>query len=154
MNKTIFQTSALALAAAALAGCTTYVGKRLPADGKLATTDITGLPFNLTKPQYSVDIAPDANDATKAVYTLKSTDVTDSTQRYTLALDPALLVDGTFEFTYGDQGNITSATATSTSRVIATLEAAVSFAINRAAFMPLPETSPSAKAIVPSGRSK
>jgi hypothetical protein len=87
----------------------------------------------MTRPEFSVDIAPDANDATKAVYTLKSSDVPDPTQRYTIALDPALLVDGTLDLTFGEQGNLTGATATSTSRVVATLEAVVSFAISRAA---------------------
>lgn len=124
---------ALVIGATAMAGCTTYVGHKLPPDGALPTGKTSGIPFVMTRPEYSVDIAPDANDPTKAVYTLKSKDVPDPTQRYTIALDPALFVDGTLDLAFGELGNITSATATTTSRVVATIESVVSFAINKAA---------------------
>lgn len=134
MRKSFERAFALALSLAALTGCTTtYVGHKLPSNGALPAGQPSGVPFVMTRPEFSVDIAPDSTDPTKAVYTLKSSDVPDPTQRYTIALDPALLVDGTFELTFGEQGNLTGATATSTSRVVATLESVVSFAINKAA---------------------
>ncbi|ATE80472.1 hypothetical protein [Pseudomonas frederiksbergensis] len=117
----------------ALVGCTTYTGHKLPPSGQLPEHKVSGIPFVMTKPVFSVDIAPDANDPTKPVYTLRSSDVPDSTQRYTIALDPALLVDGTYELTFGDQGNLSSATSTSTSRVVATLESVISYTIDKAA---------------------
>lgn len=123
-----------ALSVSALAGCTTtYVGQKLPPDGRLPEGASSGIPYVMTRPEFSIDIAADATDPTKAVYTLKSKDVPDRNHRYTIALDPALLVDGTLDLTLGELGNLTSATATTTSRVIATLEALVSFANNRAA---------------------
>lgn len=119
---------------ASISGCTTtYVGHKLPPNGQLPAGTSTGIPFVMTKPEYSVDIAADASDPAQAVYTLKATDVPDAAQRYTIALDPALLVDGTFDYTFGEQGNLTGASATSTSRVVATLESAVTFAIKTAA---------------------
>ena len=52
-----------------LAGCTTtYVGQKLDPDGKL--TKPGGVPFVLTKPEYTVAVTADAGDATKPVYTL------------------------------------------------------------------------------------
>lgn len=121
-------------AAAALSGCAThYVGRKLPADGTMASGTKTGIPYTMTKPEFSVDIAPDATDPTKAVYTLKLQDVPDPRHRYTIALDPALLVDGTFEVTLSEQGSLSSATATTSSRVVATLESVVGFVINKAA---------------------
>lgn len=134
MNAAYRATLSLTLAASALAGCTTtYVGHKLSTDGKLPPDSVSGIPYVMTRPEYSVDIAPDVNDPTKAVYTLNAKDVPDSKQRYTIALDPALLVDGSFDLTFGELGNLTSATSTTTSRVIATLESVVSFAISRAA---------------------
>jgi hypothetical protein len=124
---------AIALCLGMLGGCTTYVGHKLPASGQLPEGKPSGVPFVMTKPEFSVDIAADVNDPTKPVYTLKSADVPDPTQRYSIALDPALLVDGTFDLTFGEQGNIAGATAATTSRVVATLESLVSFAINQAA---------------------
>lgn len=132
MNTSVARLLFGALGIGALAGCaTTYVGQKLPPDGQLTKDAVTGIPFVMTRPEFSVDIAPDASDATKAVYTLKQKDVPDRNHRYTIALDPALLVDGALDLTFGELGNLTGATATSTSRVIATLESAVSFVINR-----------------------
>ncbi len=110
-------------------GCTTYVGHKLPDDGSLPAGS-TGIPFMMTRPEYSVDVTPDPSDATKAVYTLSETDVPDATQRYSVRLDPALLVDGTFDFTFGDNGNLTTSTTTTTSRVVATLQAAIGAVID------------------------
>ena len=116
----------------ALAGCTTYVGHKLPASGALPENS-TGVPFMMTRPEYSVDITADPTDATKAVYTLNETDVPDSTRRFSLRLDPSLLVDGSFDFAFDENGNISKSTTTSTSRVVATLQSVVGFAINVAA---------------------
>jgi hypothetical protein len=127
---------ALVLSIAVLSGCTTtYVGHKLPVDGALPTDKPSGIPFMMTKPVYTVDIAGDANDPSKPVYTLKATDVPDPTQRYTIALDPALLVDGTYELNFGTLGNVTSAVGQSVSRVVATIESMASFAVNRSAFL-------------------
>ena len=123
---------ALAVSLASLAACTTYVGQKTSSDGALPPGS-TGIPFVMTRPEYSVDIAPDADDPTKPVYTLKKTDVPDATQRYTIALDPALLVDGTFDVSFGENGNLTDAVATTTSTVVATIQSLVQLSIKSAA---------------------
>ncbi len=116
----------------ALSGCTTYVAHKLPTDGTLKKDMVSGVPYVMTRPEYTVDIASDATDPTKAVYSLKQKDVPDPTQRYTIALSPALFVDGALDLTFGELGNLTSATATTTSRVVATIETAASVASNLA----------------------
>lgn len=112
----------------ALAGCTTtYVGQKIGADGALAKKG--GVPFTMTKPEYAVSIAPDPADVTKAVYTLTAQDVPDASQRFTLALDPALFVNGKLELDFGDNGNLTSSTATTTTRIIDTFASLIGLAL-------------------------
>ena len=102
-----------------LAGCTTtYVGQKLDPDGKL--TKPGGVPFVLTKPGYTVAVTADAGDATKPVYTLTVQYVPDATQRFTVALDPALFVNGKLDLDLGSSGNLTGAAATTSTRVIDT----------------------------------
>jgi len=113
-----------------LAGCTTYVGHKLPASGELPA-GATGLPYTMTRPEYIVDITPDAEDPSKPVFTLKQTNVPDPSQRYTLALDPTLLANGKIDLTFGDGGNITDSTSTVTSQVVATIKAVASFAVDQ-----------------------
>lgn len=117
---------------ASLTACTTYVGQKTAPDGALPPGS-TGIPFVMTRPEYAVDIAPDANDPTKPVYTLKQTDVPDSNQRYTIALDPALFIDGTFDLSFGENGNLTDAIATTSSTVVATIQSLVQLSIKAAA---------------------
>lgn len=113
-----------------LAGCTTYVGHKLPASGELPA-GATGLPYTMTRPEYIVDITPDAEDPSKPVFTLKQTNVPDPGQRYTLALDPTLLANGKIDLTFGDGGNITDSTSTVTSQVVATIKAVAGFAVDQ-----------------------
>jgi hypothetical protein len=113
-----------------LAGCTTYVGHKLPASGELPA-GATGLPYTMTRPEYSVDITPDAEDPSKPVFTLKQTNVPDAGQRYTLSLDPSLLANGKIDLTFGDGGNITESASTVTSQVVATIKAVAGFAVDQ-----------------------
>jgi hypothetical protein len=133
MDKSNGRAVCIALLLLTIGGCTSYKGHKLPENGALPKDKTTGIPFVMTKPMYSVDITADASDATKPIYTLRSIDVPDATQRYTIALDPALLVDGTYDLSFGEQGNIISASATNNSRVVATLDSFVSASIDLAA---------------------
>ncbi|MBK7278263.1 MAG: hypothetical protein IPN37_18205 [Betaproteobacteria bacterium] len=111
-----------------LAGCTTtYVGQKLDPDGKL--TKPGGVPFVLTKPEYTVAVTADAGDATKPVYTLTVQYVPDATQRFTVALDPALFVNGKLDLDLGSSGNLTGAAATTSTRVIDTFGSLVGLAL-------------------------
>lgn len=115
----------IAAALLALGGCTTtYVGQKIGADGALAKAS-GGVPFTMTKPEYFVSIAPDAADGTKAVYTLTAQYVPDATQRFTLALDPALFVNGKLELDFGENGNLTGSTSTTATRVVDTFGALI-----------------------------
>lgn len=131
-----FMAPALAALMWSICGCTTYVGQKMGADGALPKQD-AGVPFVMTKPQYKVDITADANDPTKAIYTITADDVPDATQRFTIALDPALFVDGKFDLDFGTNGNLTGATATTTSRLVDTFASfiAVALKVKSAAFL-------------------
>lgn len=125
-KRTTASLSALALSLLALAGCnTTYVGHKLPPDGSQPTGD-TGVPHNLTRHEFSLKRAADANDATKAVFTLQRTSVPDPNQRYSLALAPGFLTDGTMTYNFGGVGNLGSTEASTASQVVATIKAVAS----------------------------
>ena len=118
----------IAAALFALGGCTTtYVGQKIGADGAL--TKQGGVPFTMTKPEYVVSIAPDPVDGTKGVYTLTAQDVPDASQRFTLALDPALFVNGKLDLDFGNNGNLTGAASTTSSRIIDTFGSIVGLAL-------------------------
>ena len=120
--------AAVHAAALALGGCTTtYTGQKIGPDGALAKAG--GVPFVMTKPEYTLNITADPTDATKPVHTLTVAYVPDATQRFTLALDPALLVNGKLELDFGSSGNLTGAAATTTTRVVETFGALVQLAI-------------------------
>ncbi|AYQ26560.1 hypothetical protein DT070_00010 [Polaromonas sp. SP1] len=93
---------------------------------------MTGIPYTMTKPEYTVDVTPDSEDPSKEVYTLHKIDVPDPNQRYTIALDPALFTDGKFTLKLGDNGNLTDANAVMSSRVVATIKAVGTLALNSA----------------------
>jgi len=106
-----------------LCGCTTYVGQKIGPDGALSKTG--GVPFVMTKPEYTVNVTADAKDATKPLYTLNVQYVPDATQRFTLALDPALFVNGKLDLDFGGHGNLTGAGATTATRIVDTFGAFV-----------------------------
>lgn len=68
-------------------------------------------------------------DATKPVYTLTVQYVPDATQRFTVALDPALFVNGKLDLDLGSSGNLTGAAATTSTRVIDTFGSLVGLAL-------------------------
>lgn len=120
----------LAALALALQACsTTYVGHKLPPDGRQPAGD-TGVPYTLTRHDFTLKIAPDPEDATKPVYTLARTSVPDPNQRYSLALSPGFLTDGTMTYNFGALGNLGNAEASTTSQVVATIKAVAGFAVN------------------------
>lgn len=112
-----------------VSGCSTYQGHKISSDGKLPD-EKTGIPFQMTKPEYALNITPSAGDATVPNYTVVATHVPDSENRYSLALDPALFADSTFLMKFGAYGNLSQNTGGTTSRVVATLAAASGFAVD------------------------
>jgi hypothetical protein len=132
MNPRRYWTCATPLAALFLfCGCTTtYVGQKIGPDGALSKSG--GVPFVMSKPEYTVSITPNA-DGTKATYALDVSYVPDSTQRFTLALDPALFVSGKLDLEFATNGTLSSATSATTSRVVETFSALVSLAARFAA---------------------
>ena len=131
LNRRLLATFGLC-GALSLSACSTYVGHKLAADGTLPP-DSRGVPFVMTKQEFTLKVAPDAQDETVPVYTIEKKSVPDRNQRYSITLDPALLVDGEFNLSFGADGNITDAVATTTSQVVATIKALASFLAERAA---------------------
>lgn len=129
--KTSFLRLSVVAAVAGLAACTNYGGHKLGPDGVLPP-GVTGIPYTMTKPEYTVDVAADSEDPSKAVYTLSKTDVPDPNQRYTIALDPALFADSKFTVRLGDNGNLTEANSVVTSRVVTTIKTVGVVALNHA----------------------
>ena len=114
---------------ALLCGCTTtYVGQKMDVNGKLPKAG-SGVPFTMSKPQYKLNIAADPNEPTREVYTLVAEDVPDATLKFTIALDPAIWVDGKFDLDIGDAGNLAGATSTTNSRIVDTFSALVSLGL-------------------------
>lgn len=112
-----------------VSGCSTYRGHKIGSDGKLPN-EKTGIPFQMTKPEYTLNIMPSPNDATVPNYTVVATHVPDPENRYSLALDPASFADSTFLMKFGAYGNLLQNTGGTTSRVVATLTAASGFAVD------------------------
>lgn len=108
---------------------TTYVGHKLPPNGSQPEGD-TGVPYTLTRHEFTLNIAPNPEDATKPVYTLARTNVPDPNQRYSLALSPGFLTDGTMTYSFGALGNLGTTEAVTTSQVVATSKAIAGFAVN------------------------
>lgn len=124
----------------AISGCTTtYVGQKVEPNGKLAQPS-GGVPFVMTRPEYTLNIAADTTEPTKAVYTLAAAYVPDASQRFTIALDPGLFVNGKFDLDFGDNGNLTGATSTTTSKVIETFGSFVGAAIKVSALLDAGDT--------------
>ncbi len=130
-RRTTISLAALALALAlALQACSTkYVGHKLAPDGSLQGGD-TGVPYSLTRHEFTLKIAADPADANKPVYTLQRTSVPDPNQRYSLALAPGFLTDGTMTYNFGAAGNLGNAESSTTSQVVATIKAVVGLAAN------------------------
>lgn len=103
--------------------CSSYRGHKIASDGTLPANENTGVPFQMTRPEYTLNVAPSAADATVATYTLIATHVPDPDNRYTLALDPAIFADSTFLMNFGKFGNIAQNTSGISSRVAATITA-------------------------------
>ena len=128
--RAIRTTLGLAALALVLQACsTTYVGHKLPADGSQPAGD-TGVPHTLTRHEFTLKIAADAEDATKPVFTLQRTSVPDPNQRYSLALAPGFLTDGTMTYNFGTTGNLSNTEASTTSQVVATIKSIAGFAAN------------------------
>lgn len=111
-----------------LSACSSYQGNKLDQSGTYSDK-VRGIPFQMTKPVFSVNITPNAVDATKADYTLSYDHVADANHRYTIALDPAFLTDGNFEFNFGPHGNLSNGNAALTSRTVAVMEAVAATAL-------------------------
>lgn len=119
----------------ATSGCTTtYVGQKIEPNGKLARPS-GGVPFVMTRPEYTLNIAADTTEPTKAVHTLVVTYVPDVSQRFTIALDPGLFVNGKFDLDFGDNGNLTGATTTTSTRVVETFGSFVGLALKVSALL-------------------
>lgn len=124
----------------AISGCTTtYIGQKIEPNGKLSKQG-GGVPFVMTRPEYKLNIAADTAEPTKAVYTLTATYVPDASQRFTIALDPGLLVNGKFDLDFGDNGNLTGATSTAATRVVETFGSVVGLALKVSALLDAGDT--------------
>jgi len=126
--KTNIATLAALTCTALLSACSHYQGNKLDKSGTYSDK-VRGLPFQMTKPVFSVNITPNAADPTKADYTLSYDHVADANHRYTIALDPAFLTDGNFEFNFGQHGNLSDGNAALTSRTVAVMEALAATAL-------------------------
>ena len=119
----------LLVGAILLGGCSTYQGHKIAQDGSLAV-EPTGIPFQMTRPEYTIKITPKKDEKTAPFYTLVVDYIPDATQRYTLTLDPAFLTDGDFTLNLDTNGNITDGTSVLSEQVTPFVTSLGSFASN------------------------
>lgn len=106
------------LGACALAGCQTSLsGVKLDEAGRFDGGAQDGIPYALTRPQFKVT----KDDKDK--YSVSVGYVADSSQRYSLRLDPAILADSKFKMSWGEAGNITGLSASATDQAVPTIVA-------------------------------
>src|SRR5687768_3300417 len=114
-----------AVAAIAVAGCSTYSGQKL---GPGVTAE--GIPYNMVKPEYALTRTPAAAGAKEPTYSLTVSYVPDLSQTYSLRISPGVLTNPDFTMKFGSGGTLQSTTATFTEQVSPTITAIGSFATN------------------------
>ena len=89
-----------------VAGCASFVGDKLGADGALPAPEDEqrkhGIPFMLPRPVFNLAITPDATEASKANFQLTLEYVPDPKQTYSLRLAPTVLTETSFMFNYSE----------------------------------------------------
>lgn len=108
----------------ACCSCSHYIGHKVEPGGKLPEGG-TGIPFQMSRQEYSLAIDPSPDDPTQAIYKLSKIEVPDREHRYTLALDPGILAEGNFELTLNANGGISNADSATTGQAIAIFNALI-----------------------------
>ena len=82
----------------------------------------SGIPFTLNRPEFRLTIAPkDGETRNDKIATVTLDWVPDNKNRYTIALDPALFSNSTFDLDFNEKGYLETGTATLTSQVVPTI---------------------------------
>jgi hypothetical protein len=112
-----------------LAGCSSYSGKKLGVDEDTKKEIApTGLPYSLTRPEFTLSRSPPADGAKKATYTLAVAYENDPSQRYDIRISPSLFADATLTVKFTTVGTIASTTGGITDLIGPTIMALGSFA--------------------------
>lgn len=119
-----------ALIISTLSGCSKYSGKGIGNDGSI--DEISGIPFNLVRPQYNLSVVANPNEDAeqKILYKLNVSYVPDPTQQYTLTLDSGLFTESDFSLEIGPLGQITSSKSAIRDQIVPTVKALGAFASN------------------------
>ena len=113
----------------ALAGCSTYSGQKLGIDdGSKKEIVPTGLPYSLTRPEFTVSRTPPADGEKRATYTLGVGYENDPNQRYDIRISPSPFADATLTVKFTAAGGVASTTGGITDMVGPTITALGSFA--------------------------
>jgi hypothetical protein len=112
-----------------LAGCSSYGGQKLGLD---TTTNkpvpTTGIPYVLSKPEYSLTRVAGTGDGAEPTYTVTKTTVPDAAHQYSLRPKPGFLSDPDFTLTLGSGGQVTGVKTTISEQFTPMLKAVGSFA--------------------------
>lgn len=111
-----------------LAGCSSYGGQKLGLDAANNPVPTTGIPYVLSKPEYSLSRVAGTGDDAEPTYTVTKTTVPDSTHQYSLRPRPGFLSDPDFTLTLGAGGQITGVKTTISEQFTPMLKAVGSFA--------------------------
>lgn len=117
------------LAAMILAGCSSYSGQKLGVDAATKKQIVpTGLPYSLTRPEFTLARTPPGEGEKKATYALAVTYENDPTQRYDIRISPSPFADATLTVKFTTAGGVASTTGGITDLVGPTITALGSFA--------------------------
>ena len=117
------------LASLVVAGCSSYSGQKLGID-KTSQKEIapTGLPYSLTRPEFTLSRTPPAEGEKKATYALGVAYENDPSQRYDIRIDPSPFADATLTVKFTAAGGVASTTGGITDLIGPTITALGSFA--------------------------
>lgn len=117
------------LASLVISGCSSYSGQKLGID-KTSKREIapTGLPYSLTRPEFTLSRTPPAEGEKKATYALGVAYENDPSQRYDIRIDPSPFADATLTVKFTAAGGVASTTGGITDLVGPTITALGSFA--------------------------
>jgi hypothetical protein len=113
----------ISLALVLMFGCSTYKGQKYATivDNKPQYVAPTGIPFALTRPEYTLARTPPAEGQKLPTYTLGVTYEPDPSHKYTLKINPGIFADPNFTVKLAAGGTLQATTVTFTEQITPTI---------------------------------
>lgn len=125
---------ALFVAGFLLSSCSTLSGTKLDPAATAPSRDeskpVSGIPYTLSKPQFTLTIAKPVDGATHSTFTLSSAYVPDPTQHYTISPAPGIFSNPDFTINLDGNGTISALTEKTTDTLAPAIVAVGKLAVN------------------------